>query len=194
MGVPGAVERDQTTSVDRSTEDVLWIKVPFVPDNDLTSQSAGCMLALPDCLEPFPVRIVAMFEPLVDQRVSGIVVKCFAYELAHRQGWLRKRRITLSLLLHGRRHDNNKSLRPRGSQHSRGSTPALNADTPQLKLSLHKKCQPKTSFQSNRPPFLLHNAQMDTFQNSCTACDLLGHRQMALTLTNVQHTDVQAEA
>lgn len=100
MRGPGSVKRDQTTGVHRSTEDVLWNKVPFVPDDDLPSQSVRCMFALPDSLEPFPVRIVAMFEPLVDEHVSSIVVECFAYKLAHRQGWLRKCRITLSLLVH----------------------------------------------------------------------------------------------
>lgn len=66
MGAPGAVEGDQTASVDRAAENVLWDELPFAPDYDLTPQSVGCMLALPDGLEPFPVRVVAMFEPLVD--------------------------------------------------------------------------------------------------------------------------------
>lgn len=66
MGTPGAVEGDQTTGVDGSAEDVLWDEVPFAPDYYLTSESVGCMLALPNGLEPFPVRVVAMFEPLVD--------------------------------------------------------------------------------------------------------------------------------
>lgn len=54
------------------------------------------MLALPDVAEPFPVRVVAMFKPLVNQHVGRVVVECFAYELAHGERWLRKRRVMLS--------------------------------------------------------------------------------------------------
>lgn len=100
VGTPGAVEGDQTTGVDGSAEDVLWDKVPFAPDYYLAPKGVGCMLALADCLEPFPVRVVTMLEPFVDQHVSGIMVECFAYELAHGECWLRKGRIVLSLLSH----------------------------------------------------------------------------------------------
>lgn len=46
------------------------------------------------------------------------------------------------------------------------------------------------------PTLYLYSVQMDTSQDSCRALrlDLPNHRQMTLTLANIQHTDVQAEA
>lgn len=93
VGRPGTVEWNESASIDRATEDIFWDEVSFVPSNNLASKSVSSMLALPDILEPFPVRVVTVFEPLVDEDVSGIVVERFANKLAHLKRWLREGRI-----------------------------------------------------------------------------------------------------
>lgn len=63
---PGAIQRNQTTGVDCTTEDVFWKKISFIPDEDLASERVCGMLSLSDTLKPFPIRVIAVLKPLVD--------------------------------------------------------------------------------------------------------------------------------
>jgi len=93
VGRPGSVEGNESASIDGATEDIFWDEVSFIPSNNLASEGVSGMLALPYTLEPFPVRVVAVFKPLVDEDVGGIVVERFANEFAHLERRLRERRI-----------------------------------------------------------------------------------------------------
>jgi hypothetical protein len=86
MGCPCPIEWDQPASVYRPAEDVFWHKFALVPGNNLPVVRADTMvkLALPDVPEPFMIGVVccaAMFQPLFDEHVGGIVVEGCLYKL-----------------------------------------------------------------------------------------------------------------
>ena len=85
---PGPVEWNESASIDGATKDIFWDEVSFIPSNNLASEGVSSVLALPYILEPFPVRVVAVFKPLVDEDVCGIMVERFANEFAHLERWL----------------------------------------------------------------------------------------------------------
>jgi len=82
---PGPVDRDQSTSVDRPTEYVLWYEIALVPQNVLPLAGIRGVFLLADVAEPLSIRVIGLLEPLVDKTIGALVVECLAHELAHRQ-------------------------------------------------------------------------------------------------------------
>jgi hypothetical protein len=106
MGSPGTVEGYEPRGVDRTHEDVLWDKVAFAPSEQLVAASERAqsrVSALAHAQEPVPVRVVAVFEPLVDQHVGRVVVERLADEFAHREARRLKRGVKTGLFRR-RRH------------------------------------------------------------------------------------------
>jgi hypothetical protein len=71
-------------------KDVLWHEVAFAPGKQLFSSLQGMQRRVPaltDMHKPVPVRVIAMLEPVVDEHVGRVVVKRFADEIAHGEGW-----------------------------------------------------------------------------------------------------------
>jgi hypothetical protein len=83
MGGPGPIEWYQASRIHRPTKNVLGDKLALVPDEHLAALSVRCMLSLPYAAKPIPVRVIAMFKPLVNQAIGAFVVKGLAHQLAH---------------------------------------------------------------------------------------------------------------
>jgi hypothetical protein len=91
---PCPVERDKSKGIHRPAENIFWDKNAFVPEQNLTLPRGVCsMFALTDPLEPIPVRVIAMFQPLVNKEIRGIAFESFTDELSHGESRRAERRI-----------------------------------------------------------------------------------------------------
>lgn len=81
---PCPIQWNEPPCVDRPAENILWDKNALIPEQNLTPSRGICsVFAFPDSLKPIPVRVVAMFEPFVDEEICGVAVEGFADQLCH---------------------------------------------------------------------------------------------------------------
>ena len=75
MRGPCAIEGNESSGIYGATEYVFWDEFPLVPDKYLVICRIRSVLSFSDSKEPFPIRVVAVLEPFVDERVCRIMVK-----------------------------------------------------------------------------------------------------------------------
>lgn len=81
---PRPVKWDKPPRVHRPAENILWDENAFIPEQDLTRSRGVCsVFAFSDPLKPVPVRVIAMFEPFVDEEICSVAVERFANKFCH---------------------------------------------------------------------------------------------------------------
>jgi hypothetical protein len=78
---PCPIQWDQPSGVDSPAENVFRDEFAFVPNKILATVLDG-VLSLPNTTKPVPVRVIAVFEPFVDEQVGGIMAQALAHEFA----------------------------------------------------------------------------------------------------------------
>jgi len=79
---PCSVEGDQAPSIHGPAEDVLWYENPLVPKEYLALLcGVRDVFSFTDSLEPIPIRVVPVFEPLIDEEIRRVTIEGFANEL-----------------------------------------------------------------------------------------------------------------
>lgn len=79
---PRPVEGDQAPGIHGPAEDVLWHENPLAPEEYLALLcGVREVFSFADSLEPIPIRVVAVFEPLIDEEIRRVAIEGFADEL-----------------------------------------------------------------------------------------------------------------